>query len=267
MWKGDKPILRIEIQEAANLKLLDLNIQPFFIITSGDQNIKSKVGISSEDRHTWNEKLSLALDPNSSITFNLFTLQEGQEILIDKSSLPFAEICSLKKSQNTWISFSTAKKQSVGFNISNILTTGIKRETGKSPQLNVTLIFIPNNFLRVVGANIQGYRIVLKGKDAYTVYNVHVTRNDGKTWVKQIRYSQVYAIKNELESVEHGLASIDFPGKTYFEFLSCVWPTLGRFHPENIEKRRKGIEEVLKYIVSRYKNFGADSLNNLLENA
>ena len=265
MWNGDKPILQIELHEGINLGLLNSLIKPFVVFRSGTETVQSKVGLVSNEKFVWNEKLSIVLDPLSALSISVFSAQAEQNLLVSNVEYQFFELSGLKNTQNTWISFELSCKNSlVNPDISNIISSGIKRETGNSPQINITLTFIHNNYLRITEVKVEGFRIILKSKESYTLYYVNMIRNDGKTIKKQLRFSQVYEFKSKLQNVEHRLNSIDFPGKTYLEFLACVWPQLGRFDPRVIERRRKGIEEVLQFVIKKSENIGFETLNNFL---
>lgn len=265
MWDGNKPILKIEILEAVNLELLDSEINPFLVFVSGETTVQSKIGETRENRIVWTEKLSLILDPRSPISVSLFTAYDEENIILDKVIYQFSEVAAFKRNQNIWVTFAMTKKKNRNkLNIAGVLKGAIERETGNSPQLNLNVTFLHNNYLRIVNVYIDSYRILLKGHEAYTVFFAKVLRNDGEKWVKALRYSAVKDFKDDLEDIELGLKEIDFPGKTYFEFLSCVWPQLSRFDPRVIEKRKKAIQEVLNYVVKHYQNIEPTGFNILL---
>ena len=179
MWNSDKPILKIEITEAANLQLLDSNIRPFLSFSSGTESVKSSIGTQVDEKFTWKEKLSISLDPKLPLIISLFTDCEDEEVFLDKVTYQFSELASMKKNFNTWIAFASSKKKvETKFSISGILSAGIKRESGTSPQVNISMNFLHNNYLRIVEVKIESYKIILKSKDAYTIYNAHVRRND-----------------------------------------------------------------------------------------
>jgi hypothetical protein len=263
MWNHEKPLLKIEIYEGANLRRIDPEINPFLLFSSDTEEVKTKLATKDNENFTWHEKLFLPLNPKSEIKICLCTLIEKELVTLRTLILAFEDVANLTKPLEKWIDFTEDKESSLSFTVTGILASGLMRTTGRAAQVHALFTFDHNNYLKIERAHVQSFKIVLKNKEVYTIYNAIITRNDGKSWVKSFRYSEIYLFKNQLQVVEHGLSSIDFPGKTYFEFLACVWPTLGRFHPSNIEKRKKAIQEFLDFLILRQRNLDSEMVNSI----
>lgn len=261
MWNEEKPILNVEIYEGAHLEILEPSVVPIIMISSEDNEVRSKVGTKNEENFIWNEKLTLPLEPRADVIFKLCTVAEHVKV-IKRALIPFEMLAENTGPINMWIDLSKNDDASVSFSVTGVLATGLLRCARSTPQVKVTFIFDHNNYLKILSAEVNAHKIILKNREFFTLYYTSITRNDSKNWVKAFRYSDIYNMKSELEKVEHGLRNIDLPGKTYFEFLSCVWPSLGRFHPSTIEKRKKGIQEVLNYMIEKQRNLDVITLLN-----
>jgi hypothetical protein len=253
MWSQEKPILNIEIYEGANLLTLDPELVPMLSISSDDSEVRTKLATKDQENFIWNEKLSLVLTPKSDIFIKLCNAADKNKV-IKKIKISFNDLAESGKAVNKWLDFGNNDDNSLSFSVTGILATGLLRHTGSAPQVRVSLNFDPNNYLRIVSAEVNSHKIILKNRQVYTVYYANIVRNDEKCWVKAFRFSEIYELKSSLEKVEHGLKQIEMYGKTYFEFLACVWPSLGRFHPSTIEKRKIGIQSFLNYIIERQRN-------------
>ena len=80
----------------------------------------------------------------------------------------------------------------------------------------------------------------------------------------KIRYSQVARLREELVRVIPSLRALYFPGKTYFDWLSCVFPRCSKFDEQTIARRKRGIEEFMNAILENVMEIHSDSLNSLL---
>ena len=253
MWSEEKPVLNIEIYEGANLLTLDSDIVPIILVASEDLEVRTKLATKDQENFIWNEKLSLVLTPKSDVFIKLCNAADKNKLL-KKVKISFNDLAESGKAVNKWIDFGNNDDNSLSFSVTGILATGLLRHTGSAPQVRVSLNFDHNNYLRIVSAEVNAHKIILRNKEVFTVYYTNILRNDDKSWVKAFRFSEIYELKSSLEKVEHGLKQLEMSGKTYFEFLACVWPSLGRFHPTTIEKHKQAIQSFLNYIIERQRN-------------
>ena len=263
MWDQEKPILKIEVYEAANLERIDQDIAPILGFCSDKDEVRTKVANHDSINYVWNEKLSLSLNPKCPIIIKVYSYIDKELVTLRTISIDFEEIANSTKPIDKWIDISEDKESSLSLAVTGVLAAGLMRSTGRASQVHICFNFDDNNYLKIATAQVQSFKIVLRNKEVYTIYSTIITRNDDKSWVKSYRFSEIYDIKEQLEQVEHSLGSIEFPGKTYFEFLSCIWPSLGRFHPSNIEGRKTSIQNFLNFVILKQRNFDTEMLKSI----
>ena len=111
MWDGNKPILKIELLEGANLEILDPEIDPIIEFSSAEESVQSKIGVKSDGRVEWKEKLSISLDPRYPLYVSIKTTKDEETITLNKVTYEFAEVSLFKRNQNIWTIFATSRKQ------------------------------------------------------------------------------------------------------------------------------------------------------------
>lgn len=263
MWDQEKPILKIEVYEAVNLERIDEDIAPVLTFSSDKDEVRTKIANHDSVNYVWNEKLSLNLNPKHPIKMKVCSMIDKELVTLRTISIDFEEIASSSNSIDKWIDIPEDKESSLSFGVTGALAAGLMRTIGRASQVHICLTFDDNNYLKIVSAQVQSFKIVLRNKEVYTIYSTIITRNDDKTWVKSFRFSEIYDLKDQLERVEHSLRSIEFPSKTHFEFLSCIWPTLGRFHPSNMESRKTSIQNFLNFVIQKQRNLDTEMLKSI----
>ncbi|CAG9315882.1 unnamed protein product [Blepharisma stoltei] len=259
--------LILSIIEGANLHLLaDFSIKPFIIFQNGDKHFRTGVGIAKGDmKHLWNQEIEIFLEPSQPLIASLYTTDEDGEYEVGRITFLYNDLVEYgEKAKDMWVAFGSENKKSSG-NIAGILKTGLISNLGESPQLHI-YVKISNYILKnELNVRVSDYRIIIRGEDAFTLYQVTVNKIDGTNWNLELRYSDISALRSEIIRVYPELKKFPFPKKTYFEWLACVWPKLGRFDIRVIEKRKSSIEDLLNYLLEISDKFDTGKLNRLLK--
>lgn len=248
-------IIHIEILEAKNLTDLasSCKIQPYVKLKHLRRSYKTSIG-SQPDSPCWDSKFDIAVDMNSPLYIFVFDSDEehGDMIL---AGLYFP-IDIFRKWQGDlaefWIELDpicttemteTLEELAVPFDWSMI-----SRGNSNYPMIRVRINYSDLNSLASMKVSFDTFRIVMRNRERFTVYNLTVY-SQGASWNAEVRYSQVYRLRQELLSMHSQVEKFPFPRRTYWEFLSLICGQFSRFDIQTIRARKQGLERFLNYIL------------------
>ncbi len=252
---SNSSIIHVEILEAKNLTDLadTCKIQPYVKLKHLRRSYKTPISTKS-DCPCWDSKFDIAVDMNSPLYIFVFDSEKehGDMIL---SGLYFP-IDTFRKWQGDlaefWIELDpicttemteTLEELAVPFEWSMI-----SRGNSDSPMIRVRINYSSLNSLACMKVSFDTFRIVMRNSERFTVYNLTV-HSQGASWNAEVRYSQVYRLREELMSMHSRVEKFPFPKRTYWEFLSLICGQLSRFDIETIRARKQGLERFLNYIL------------------
>lgn len=204
-------------------------------------------------------------------------IQEGQPVVIALYSnnaclaclkVDFSRIENFEEKHDFWLRLTNQRMSFSHFKWredSSVIVTDqmIGNENDLCPRLHLQLRYMDSDTLNHLKVHFESYRTLI-GRENYTEFNVKVTRQDGVSWKVKLRYSDIYKLRKEIILVLPRLSDIGFVGKTYFHWLSCVWPRKSQFDEGLIQSREKCMEEFLNATLERMSEISCRRLEELL---
>lgn len=263
-----RSLIHIEVIEAKNLAYLSESciIQPYIQLKHLRNSYITNVA-ESYDNPYWGSVFDIPVDSTIPLSVILY---DNDEMLGDMAVAGlYLPIDVFRKWQGDLADFwvvlipmssnnltDTEEEMSVQFDFSMIL-----RGNENLPMLHLRIDYRDFNRENSLKVSFDTFKVIKK-TEMYTIYELTVHRN-GKSYNTQLRYSQVYKLRQDLLDLKPEIANFPFPGKTYSEFLSLLCSNLSRFDINTIRMRKQGLERFFNYIL-RIPNLKTDKVHELL---
>lgn len=243
--------------------ILDMNtFQPYLTFRVGSNFWESHVATESGDEHKWEENFSIDFNQNSTLIMSLSDKDDyGSDTFIASYSIPYSKVSAWKAPKKLVLSIPEEpndEQEPLPFE------SFTSSEEGGNCVLVLELSYLDAEFLSGLKAEIQHHKNIVRGKEAYTLYEVVINRNDGHSWRVELRYSDFVVIRNEISQIIPGISLLPFPNKTYFDWLSRLCKCASRFNENKIKERKEGFKYFLNVILENIKEIECETVNNLL---
>lgn len=243
--------------------ILDMNtFQPYLTLKVGSNYWESRVAAESEDEYKWEENFLVDFNQNSTLILSLSDKDDyGSDTFIASFSIPYSKVSTWKAPKRIILSIpEDPNDEEEPMPFDSYFTS----EGGENCMLALEFSYLDAEFLSGLKADIQHHKNIVRGKEAYTLYEVVINRNDGHSWRVELRYSDFLVIKNEISQIIPGINLLPFPSKTYFDWLSRLCKCASRFNENKIKERKEGFKYFLNVILENIKEFDCEAVNNLL---
>lgn len=259
------PYLSVRPVSVKNLSnILDMNtFQPYLTLEVGHNYWESQIASHSDGQHNWDENFTVDFDQNSTLILSLSDKDDyGSDTFIASFSIPYSAISNWKATKQIILQVPDEPNE-----VSEPLPfqSRISHEENDNCVLILQLSYLDAEFLCGLKADIHHHRNIVKGKEAYTLYEVVINRNDGHSWKVELRYSDFLIIRNEIAQIIPGISILPFPQKTYFDWLSRLCKCTSRFNENRIKERKEGLKFFLNIVLDNIKEFECEAVNNLLK--
>ena len=259
------PYISLKLVSVKNLsKIIDMNsFEPYITIDSGYNFWTSSIAIESGETHIWDESFKIDVEMGSKLILSLCDKDEyGSDTFISSFLINSDQLIYWKETRTLVLKL--PEEPSEGSDPVPYLDALGKDELD-NPVLIFEATYLDSEYLSKLKAEIINHKNIVKFKDAYTIYEVIIKRNDGHSWKVDLRYSDFLSIRNQISQLIPGISILPFPQKTYFEWLSCACRCTSRFNENRIKSRKEGLAFFLNVVLDNIAEFSCEAVNNLLK--
>lgn len=245
-------------------KIIDMNsFEPYVTIDSGYNFWTSSIASESGETHVWNESFKIDIEMGSKLILSLYDKDEyGSDTFISSFLINSDQLIYWKETRT--IVLQLPEEPSEDSDPIPYLDA-IGKDEHEQPVLVFEATYLDSEYLSKLKAEIINHKNIVKSKDAYTIYEVIIKRNDGQSWKVDLRYSDFLSIRNQISQIIPGLGILPFPQKTYFEWLSCACRCTSRFNETRIKSRKEGLSFFLNVVLDNITEFSCEAVNHLLK--
>ena len=245
-------------------KIIDMNsFSPYITIDSGSNFWTSSIASESEETHKWDESFKIDFEIGSKLILSLYDKDDyGSDTFIASFFINSDQLIYWKETRT--IVLQLPEEPNEDSEPIPYLDAIVKDESD-IPVIIFEATYLDSEYLSKLKAEINNHKNIVKSKEAYTVYEVVIKRNDGHSWKVDLRYSDFLLIRNEISQIIPGIGILPFPQKTYFEWLSCACRCTSRFNENRIKSRKEGLAFFLNVVLDNIAEFSCEAVNNLLK--
>ena len=260
------PYLLLKIVSVNNLNQVwdSYNLTPYISIVLGNSEWKSLVGTSNSDDYEWNEVFQIDINDPSPLTLTIHDKDEhGSDDTIQR--FVFNQTLFHNWKEPTTIHLKLEKSVDEDLESQIVEDESFVNKNEYESFLSLEVTYMDSETLGKLTSKIVNHRTIVKNKQAFTLYEVWISRNDGLRWKVDLRFSDFVEIRNELRKILFGVDMLPFPHKTYFDWLGNICTCASKFNENRIIERKQMLESFLNTILDNFLEFSCDSVTNLLK--
>lgn len=266
------PYFTIKVIEAKNLNYLTdtSSLQPFVVLKLADRSYSTNVN-SDEEHPYWGEEFEIEVDKFEPLLVRIYDRDDYGSDTVLTSFYFHSNLFDEWKGriEDLWVKLSpisdSISSDSEAEDFAYPYTEDMLAfEDEDSPMIHLQIGFMDAETLGRMKVTAGSYKTVVRGRDAYTLYEFIVSRNDGCQWAIELRYSQVRDLRNELLLGMPELSRFPFPSRTYTDWLSFLCMRCSRFDASVIQHRKQQLENFLNHVLDMSPKLHSDKLIRLL---
>lgn len=262
------PHLLVKVKSIRNLnEVMDsYGLQPYVKLELGNNSWETVVGSKSGEDFSWQETFQIDFEDNSNLTITLFDKDDyGSDTCIQSFTVPYFHYKNWKETTLLFFKVDKVESDDEEGKDKKFTTLNLKDEFENDEcVLEIECSYMDVSYLSKLNATISNHRNIVKNKQAFTVYELEICRNDGLRWKVELRYSDFLQIRNEVSKILPSVEMLPFPSKTYFHWLSRLCTCASKFNDARIAERKKTLETFINVLLDNSSEFTCDSVTNLL---
>lgn len=239
-------------------------LTPYFWIEIGNNRLLSDFGTENHEKFVWEQTLQVDLDSDSPL---YLTLQDKDEYSYDavlhRFMFDFKMFQTWKESTKIFLKISQVSEDES--EVTKVNTEVLLTDKASGAVLEIEITYMDVEKLSKLQAEITNHRNIVRNRQAFTQYEVWISRADGLKWRVDLRFSEFCSIRSELEKVLGGISMIPFPKKTYFDWLGRLCSCASRFNENLIGERKKTLQNFLNVVLDNANEFSCDGVTSLLK--
>jgi hypothetical protein len=260
------PYLQLKLISIQNLSSIidSYRIKPYLTLFSNGNLWESSIGSPSSDEiFAFEDVFEVEVDSSTCIFLSLYDKDDfGGDSLISRFALRYSDFHMWTESRSLSLAVDQmSDDESEAVPVTDSLLRGSLRA---ACVLTLELRFFSANYLGKVTAAIRNHKNIFKNKQAFTIYELVMTRNDGHSWRADLRYSEFLQMREDISKLIPGIEMIPFPGKTYFDWIGRLCFCASRFNEERIAERKIMLERFVNIVLDNLGEISCESVNNLL---